>query len=268
MSYPTQYEPESPAHNSALAIYQKSSSADAVINASPLDFEMEIGKAGSTSLQSTASTSSHADQVEEQQEPYISGTDASSPEEYDDIDDELQTDSNHSNRETKMISEAVAFQGLGGSKKWGNALPATRMTDDNSPNTSSISTQRSQFTPNAEANYSPGMVTNIPIPRRSKDTIEPTEPEFRRFQLRISRSHRNHRDYIERQGYYGAFNPNKLTIMAEDLQGRVPVEAMIDCQLSKPEVPLWVKNMKNDRVTRKRLSLRQLWEEGKQAREM
>lgn len=56
------------------------------------------------------------------------------------------------------------------------------------------------------------------------------------------------------------------TIMADDLQDRVPLEGMSDCQLKKPEVALWVKDMKKDRLGKKRPTLRQMWEEGRRDR--
>ena len=262
-----QYEPESPAHNSALAIYQNPSSADEVIKASPLSFELEIGKRGSTSLSSSASTSSDADQAGKQQETHVSEEAASSLEEYNDVGDEVYTGSGHNNRSKKRTPKAASFQGLVRSNKWGATTPTTETTQDNCPNASSPSShQTSQFTPNPVPVYSPGESPEIPIPPKSHTFVERTEPEFREFQLKISRSHHNHRAYIERQGYYGGFNPDRMSIMAEDLQNRVPMEAMVDCQLNKPEVPLWVKEMKADRVAKKRASLRQMWEEGKRER--
>lgn len=56
------------------------------------------------------------------------------------------------------------------------------------------------------------------------------------------------------------------TIMAEDLQGRVPLEGMADCQLQKPEVALWVKDMKKYKLGKKRSTLRQMWEAGRRER--
>lgn len=41
------YEPEAPAHNSAIAIYQNPSSAKDLIDASPITFELEVGKIAS-----------------------------------------------------------------------------------------------------------------------------------------------------------------------------------------------------------------------------
>lgn len=41
------YEPEAPAHNNAIAIYQSPSSAKDLIDASPRTFELEVGKLGS-----------------------------------------------------------------------------------------------------------------------------------------------------------------------------------------------------------------------------
>ena len=54
--------------------------------------------------------------------------------------------------------------------------------------------------------------------------------------------------------------------MGEDLEGRVPVAGMADCQLDKPEVPLRVR-MKTWRQQDDKWSLRSLWEEGERERE-
>lgn len=56
--------------------------------------------------------------------------------------------------------------------------------------------------------------------------------------------------------------------MGDDLEGRVPVAGMADCQLGKPEVPLRIRmkqREKNDNMGW--TSLGSLWEEGERARE-
>ena len=58
--------------------------------------------------------------------------------------------------------------------------------------------------------------------------------------------------------------------MAEDLEARVPVKGMMDCQISKGEAPLRVRMKKNkdeDKEDKGNRTLRSLWEEGRRERE-
>lgn len=58
--------------------------------------------------------------------------------------------------------------------------------------------------------------------------------------------------------------------MGDDLQGRVPVDGMADCQLGKPEVPLRVRLKRRQEEENKRdwnMSLGSLWKEGERDRE-
>ena len=57
--------------------------------------------------------------------------------------------------------------------------------------------------------------------------------------------------------------------MAEDLEERVPVKGMMDCQMKKEEVPLRVRLKRQDdeeKSNNDRKTLMELWEEGKNER--
>lgn len=55
--------------------------------------------------------------------------------------------------------------------------------------------------------------------------------------------------------------------MGEDLEGRVPVAGMADCQLGKAEVPLRVRLKRRQEDGKKpSISLGSLWREGERAR--
>ena len=56
--------------------------------------------------------------------------------------------------------------------------------------------------------------------------------------LTISPSILSHKAYIARQGYYECFDPAKQTVMAEDLEKRVPMVGLRDLSWAKPELPL------------------------------
>ncbi len=249
------YEPEAPAHNSALAIYQDLSSAEQLINASPLRFELEVGKPGATTAMrdlsnivptSIDAVSEDAEKQEQHKKSAVFGRE---------------------DRPGRRAPEAIAPQCRDESNSTGNSFSSTEFEGIPSKSRFSPRQQPTQFTPESPPPHTPGIPSEMPVPTSSisqNATSESTaEPEFREFELRISHSQSSHHAYIERQGYYGGFNLDKNSIMAEDLDGRVPLEGMLDCQISKPEVPLWVMSMKKDRLRKKRASLRQMWEAGR-----
>lgn len=182
------------------------------------------------------------------------------------VDDELHTGTGIRSRSRESASGATTFQGPVGGDIWDHSRSAAEIRQDKSPKQSSSHRQPQQFTPNPAPLNSPGSLADIPVPPPPQRLNKPTPPEFRKFQLKISRSYTNHHEYIERQGYYGGFNVDTSSIMAEDLQNRVPLEGMADCQLKKPEVALWVKDMKKDKLGKQRPTLRQMWEEGRRER--
>lgn len=55
--------------------------------------------------------------------------------------------------------------------------------------------------------------------------------------------------------------------MGDDLQGRVPVAGLADCQLDKPQVPLRIRLKRQQEAEEKAwTSLGSLWEEGERER--
>ena len=70
----------------------------------------------------------------------------------------------------------------------------------------------------------------------------------------------NSQAYIERQGYYTDFVPDRKSIMAEDLEGRVPLEGLFDCRIKKEEVPLRIRNKRKEKGIREVFSLKALWD--------
>lgn len=78
-----------------------------------------------------------------------------------------------------------------------------------------------------------------PSPAREEINNRPhTSPPPQAFELTVSPSQLNHQSYIERQGYFGPFSVDKKHVMADDLEKRVPLEGLIDCQLLKQQAPL------------------------------
>ena len=56
--------------------------------------------------------------------------------------------------------------------------------------------------------------------------------------------------------------------MAEDLEARVPVKGMMDCQIKKEEIPLRarLKRKEEEEGKEKRKTLMELWQEGEMQR--
>ena len=89
------------------------------------------------------------------------------------------------------------------------------------------------------------------------------------FRLLVSPSHLDHQAVVERQHYYAGFRPDPSTIMAADLKDRVPLPAMVDCHMSKKEVPnrIRAKRARSNDIMGQQLSLRAMWERGQRAKE-
>lgn len=159
------------------------------------------------------------------------------------------------NTQKNIAAKDSNFQSLGGSQKWGTRGP-------------SISTQSS----------APEIVgSEMPIPALgsipssaqppTQDVATPSlyhsrpATSQRDFELKITLSNMNHQVYIERQGYYGPFATNKKTIMAQDLDGRVPLKGLLDCRIGKPEVPLRIRIKRAEQGTLVPFSLKALYQE-------
>ncbi|MCJ1347984.1 hypothetical protein MMC31_006214 [Peltigera leucophlebia] len=245
------YEPEAPAHNSAIAIYQNPSSAKALIDASPLTFELEVGKIGSASatthpdLNATITDVADDESLEQGEEHRTK---------FDSHTSETVTEAVSSPRKSSIDKLAAAFAPVA------EPIPECNLPSQTSP--------RDQA-PHIPAPNSPPPTDHSIPPRSSTPETSPLESgtEFREFRLQISYSQGNHQEYIKRQAYYGGFKVDTSSIMAEDLEGRVPLEGMVDCAINRPEVPLWVRDMRRDKNEKVGMgSLRKLWEEGRRIR--
>lgn len=120
-----------------------------------------------------------------------------------------------------------------------------------------------------------GSDVNIRTTREGSIMSSTTPPTFERaryeqqeVQLYISPSAMNHQAYIERQGYYGRFNIVNRSVMAEDLEPRVPLVGLVELQVNKEEVPLRIRRKRAESGSTATLPrLRDLWEEGKRKQE-
>jgi hypothetical protein len=188
----------------------------------------------------------------------------------DNIGDDVSSDNSVGAQFLKPVAETPSFPSKGSTTKWGTTFASTKSaqhTSTSSPSPPLKSSPPPTFTPNHLPPHSTNPVTEVPSPHPIPLLDPPTVPPPRELQLNISRSFTNHEAYIKRQGYYGAFVPNRKTIMAEDLEDRVPLEGMVDVSLSKVEVPLRIRIEKQEKQAQRRVSLRELWEEGRRDRE-
>ena len=173
---------------------------------------------------------------------------------------------------TPVVRE-TSFPVKGGSTRWGTTFASVK-SGQNAITPSSPpppSPPKAPPPPTFAPNPLPPSPTNpfaeAPFPPPSEPSDLPAPPQRRELHLSISRSYINHQAYMERQGYYGAFRPNTKTIMAEDLEYRVPLAGMVDVSLSKEEVPLRIRKRKQEKHAQRRTSLREMWEEGRSERD-
>ena len=178
---------------------------------------------------------------------------------------EATPDKSHSEDNPRHPLRTIAttdstFRGLGGSQKWGTKGP----TVEQESSLPSASSPR------------PPMPALSAVPAASEPEVQSTASskeneksqagnvQYRDFELKITQSDTNHQAYIERQGYYGPFTPDKKTIMAKDLMGRVPLEGLLDCDITKPEVPLRMRIKRTENGTFTPFSLKALYEKNKE----
>lgn len=242
------YEPEAPAHNSAIAIYQNPNSAKDLIDASPLTFELEVEKIASanatTGPDRNASITDFADDesIKQGEEHRTKAVSRSSGTLLEDVSSPPQGRINKLAAAFAPVAEPISECNL-------HSQPSLRGQLQHEPSSNSL--------PPTDHPISPPSSTLQTSPLES-------ETEFREFRLQISYSQGNHQDYTKRQAYYGGFKVDTSSIMAEDLEGRVPLEGMVDCAINKPEVPLWVRDMRRDKNEKVGMrSLRKIWEEGR-----
>lgn len=160
------------------------------------------------------------------------------------------------NTQKNIATKDSSFQSLGGSQKWGARGPSIRTTSSGPELIGS-----DMPTPAVSPIPSPEKSPRVDAAALSPHHNRPTASQHRDFELKITLSNMNHQAYIERQGYYGPFMTNKKTVMAQDLDGRVPLQGLLDCHMGKPEVPLRIRIKRTEQGTLLPFSLRALYEE-------
>lgn len=242
-----------------MAIYEDDESAERIINASPLRFEL-VKVDGSSYQSEHVSTEiqegkpAEAERIESEDRPLTQQTHE------DDVQEEFKEA--RVPRPNRMTVEET-FAALNASAK-ARTIPNLEATQI--PTTTPKPTK--PFTPNpTPSNLSPA---SLPFPP-SSSYMQPAKPEPpREFQLTITRSALNHYAYVQRQHYYGPFHIGWRSLMAEDLKGRVPLEGMRDCDLGKPEKVLRVRLKRWEREWedggKGSVGLREIWERGQKAR--
>ena len=176
-----------------------------------------------------------------------------------DIDNDHEgRSSDEANAAAKSIkAEDHGFQGLSGARKGGSmngqAKPSLKPSADQV-----LSPKGYLVDPTTLPR--PDTSNGRPVPHNRLHTLQPIGLPVRRFALYVTPSHMNSQAYIERQGYYAEFVPDRKNIMAEDLEDRVPLEGLFDCRIKKEELPLRIRNKRKERGLPKVFSLKALWD--------
>ena len=239
-----QYEPQAPAPNTILAIYQAPSSAQKLLDTSPFRLKLELKDTewtytGSEILNRAEAVDSDNQTASESKSEYLL--------EGDDDNDEEGSSSDKANEAAKSIkTDDNGFPGFGGSRTWGSWHGQMAKSSSNQV------LQPKGYLADP---------TTLPSPDTSEDPqpLQSAAPLAREFMLYVTPSRMNHRAYIERQGYYTDFVPNRKTIMAGDLESRVPLQGLFDCHVKKDEVSLRSRNKRKDRDLHGPFSLSALW---------
>ncbi|KAL9585061.1 MAG: hypothetical protein Q9212_001751, partial [Teloschistes hypoglaucus] len=284
------YESPNPTLNAALAIYRNQTSAHNAINASPIRFHLQQGEDGWTSkiAQDASLEGVNIDSTKVNPQKESDSTDepseqapASGSDEgpfYNQVPREEGPSYDLYAHDEAAGLDAPAL--IGPEQKWGKFLEALER--------GSASSEEPNDTPTKQGSDPPTTLESSSVKKRSKrpaqsmaeelaahsqaspsrreteDASRPPVPE-KEFELTVAQSVFNHQAYIERQGYYAGFNPDMKTIMAADLRGRVPLEGLADCRLSKPDVPLRQRLLRKERA-RPRQTLKEMWEAGRKSR--
>jgi len=105
----------------------------------------------------------------------------------------------------------------------------------------------------------------VPSPKDSAPEAPPRPPtgtqSIREFQVTADLSTFNHQAYVERQAYYGGFNVDLKTLVAEDLAASVPSLGLADISTQKMRVPARIQNRRAEELARRK-TLKQMWEQG------
>lgn len=280
--------------NAALAIYRNETSAHNAINASPIRFHLQQSEDGWTSKISQDASLEGVN---------IDSTNVNAQTESDSPDESSEQVPTSGSDERPFYNEVPREEGpsydvyahdeaagldapalIGPEQKWGKFLEALERT-------SASSAKGSKDTPTKHSSHPPKTLESSSVKKRSKRPAQSMAEELaahsqaspsrrretedgrrspavqvKEFELTVAQSGFNHQAYIERQGYYAGFNPDMKTIMAADLRGRVPLEGLADCRLSKGDVPLRQRLLRKERGARPRQTLREIWEAGRKSR--
>ena len=242
-----------PAPNTILAIYQAAKSAQKLVNASPLRFKIQLkgnkwsrtgmeffNEANAVEIPIAHAASKDVDKSSSENDGVHGGDRL--PEAVADAADVTRAGSTgiqdsersfHSDDTANDTDSSV--QSLSDKLLW----PKGTLIDSTTPPSPDQSESQTKSSPSSGK--------------------QPDNSETREFQLWITHSQMNHRAYIERQGYYTGFVPDRKTIMAADLEDRAPLSGLIDCWIKKSEVPLRIRNSQKERGLLEPYSLRSLW---------
>ena len=238
-------------------MYKTTEAAQSIINASPLRFES--GKVGSSSPASQVTPSrTLAAEQEEGSGPVVQDKSDYAQEEFNEVNAARQ-------RPNEAPGDKAFFTGLSGTARWGQMRSS--LGTDQTARSPPHSKVPKPFTPNPTALKASS--AELPTPLSSAhSTISTSSYPPHEIHLTVERSVLDHYAYIQRQHYYGGFKLDLSGMMGEDLEGRVPVAGMADCQLGKPEVPLRVRLKRRQEDGKRRWThLGSLWREGERARE-
>ena len=249
------YEPHTPAPNSILAIYQASSSVQKIINDSPFRFKIENRGAGWTFAGSeilSQAQSNHTNDVS----AASNGDGISRLEEDRNTNEEPEVPSEEPNQAASNITaeNQHSRDSNGGQTRDATNRQLDRSIDQGLPPKGSLTDP--SILPSPVTKQQPSNSSSSP------QTSQPSRaPLFKEFELKITPSRMKHQTYMERQGYYFQFTPDSRTIMAADLEGRVPLAGLTDCHVKKEEIHLRIRQDRARNGGPQPFSIRKLWEQ-------
>lgn len=245
------YEPIAPAPNTILAIYQSPHSAQKLIGASPLWLRLELKDHGWKYINSDEDSKAASER-----QPLVSRkTETTELAEAENTGGGSSESGSPGQMSNSLAPKENAVRSLGGNKKWGSWGPSI----EEAPPVQT-SPRPKTLIPDVE-NLS--ALSRTPIQNAAPKTDKhgrSISDKYREYKLEISPSEMNHEAYIARQWYYGPFAVDKNTIMAVDLEGRVPLEGMLDCHVGKASIPWGARIRMNNRGAHKSFSLKELYE--------
>ena len=164
-------------------------------------------------------------------------------------------------------AEAAAVKNLKDQKPWGTTFSSVSPPSNPPPEPLPDS---HESVPSPSSTPIPPTSLPFSLPSSSVETpsqVDNPPPPQREVQIHVSPSSLNHQAYISRQGYYSSFRVSNKTIMAEDLEQRVPVFGMVDLRMDKEETPIRIRVKRDEAGDREALPrLRELWENGMRKR--